>query len=72
MWLLIVYDVLRYEVHIPLVLVGGGLLVFALITQLFPLSILWGGVVFFGFFMLMYWGAKWLVQIKYQLKEEGI
>lgn len=70
--LLVVYDVLWYEVHIPLVIAGVVVLIWWLMLDLFPLSILWWAVVFLSFFILMYWSAKRLVQVKYQLKEEWI
>lgn len=70
--LLLVYDVLRYEVHIPLVLLGVVLFVGAMIWGVFDLGIIWGGIWFFVFFLLMYWIAKIMVRVKYGIHEEGI
>lgn len=70
--LLLVYDVLRYEVHIPLVILGAAGVGWAVIIGLFPIKILRGAVLFLGFFWIMYIAAKLLVKIKYDIKEEGI
>ena len=72
LWLLLVYDVLWYEVHIPLVIFGGVLIAVALGFWIFDWSILVDGIWFFAFFFWMYWLAKVLVHVKYGLKEEGI
>lgn len=72
LWLLLVYDVLWYEVHIPLVLLWGGLSIFAMFLGLIPRASLMGGVSFLIFFLLMYLFARGLVQLKYGVKEEGL
>ena len=72
LWLLLVYDVLWYEVHIPLVIFGGVLIAVALGFWIFDWSILVDGIWFFVFFFGMYWIAKVLVYIKYRVNEEGI
>lgn len=72
LWLLLVYDVLRYEVHIPLVALGSLLVVGAIWWGFFDIGILWTGIWFFVFFLFMYWLAKFIVRIKYGLEEEWI
>ena len=65
LWLLLVYDVLWYEVHIPLVLVGMGSFWVGLLAGLFPIKILWWGLVFLMFFLLLYGAARRIVKVKY-------
>lgn len=72
LWLLLVYDVLWYEVHIPLVIFWGTLILTAIWFNIFDWNILLEGIWFFVFFFWMYWLAKAIVQVKYGLKEEGI
>lgn len=72
LWLLLVYDVLRYEVHIPLVIFGWIIVLIAASMKLFSFSILRWGLSFLLFFLLMYVGAKMLVRIMYKVDEEGI
>lgn len=72
LWLLLVYDVLRYEVHIPLVFVGMGTFWVGLLAGLFPMKILWWGLVFLMFFLLLYGAARRVVKVKYWVKEEGL
>ncbi len=72
LWLLIVYDVLWFEVHIPLLIVASWILIFAMGYGLFPWNALWGGLAFVFFFWLLYRFAKFWVQVKYQTDEEGL
>ena len=72
LWLLLVYDVLWYEVHIPLVLVGMGSFWVGLLARFFPMKILWWGLVFLLFFLLLYGAARRVVKVKYWVKEEGL
>ena len=72
LWLLLVYDVLWYEVHIPLVLVGMGTFWVGLLAGLFPMKILWWGLVFLMFFLLLYGVARRVAKVKYWVKEEGL
>lgn len=72
LWLMIVYDILWYEIHLPLLL-GVNLILFVAIAMgFFPWSSLRWGFFFLIFFILLYWFAKWRVAIRYQVKEEGI
>lgn len=72
LWLMIVYDVLWYEIHIPLLLGVNVSLIVAMIMGLFPWTSLRWGLIFLIFFVLLYWFAKWRVALRYQIKEEGI
>lgn len=72
LWLLLVYDVLWYEVHIPLVMLWGVLTLGAMIVSILPRGSFLGGISFLLFFLLMYAFARGLVQFKYGVKEEGL
>lgn len=72
LWLLVVYDVLWFEVHIPLLIIASWILFFAMGYGIFPRYALWWGVIFVIFFWILYWIAKFWVQIKYQENEEGL
>lgn len=72
LWLLLVYDVLWYEVHIPLLIMGAFILIFAMIIGEISWQSLWWGGVFLLFFLLMYFFAKGMVRWKYGLQEEGL
>ena len=72
LWLLVVYDVLWFEVHIPLLIIASWILIFAMGYWNFPRYALWWGVIFVVFFWMLYWIAKFWVQIKYQENEEGL
>lgn len=72
LWLMLVYDVLRYEVHLPLLIGLNLVLVLAMAMGLFPWASLWGALIFFVFFFALYWFAKWWVAVRYQVQEEGI
>lgn len=72
LWLMIVYDVLRYEIHIPLLLGVNIVLFLAMAMGHFPWASLRWGLIFLIFFALLYRFAKWRVAMKYQVKEEGI
>lgn len=72
LWLLVVYDVLWFEVHIPLLIISSWILIFAMGYWIFPRYALWWGVIFVVFFWMLYWIAKFWVQIKYQENEEGL
>lgn len=72
LWLLVVYDVLWFEVHIPLLIIASWILIFAMGYGIFPRYALWWGLIFVVFFWILYWIAKFWVQIKYQENEEGL
>lgn len=72
LWLLVVYDVLWFEVHIPLLIIASWILIFAMGYGIFPRYALWWGLIFVIFFWMLYWIAKFWVQIKYQENEEGL
>lgn len=72
LWLLVVYDVLWFEVHIPLLIIASWILFFAMGYGIFPRYALWWGLTFVIFFWMLYWIAKFWVQIKYQENEEGL
>ena len=72
LWLLLIYDVLRYEVHLPLLLIISGVLILALWCWLFSRQALRGGVSFLLIFLLLYRLAKQRVKAKYHNNEEGI
>lgn len=72
LWLLVVYDVLWFEVHIPLLIIASWILIFAMGYGIFPRYALWWGLTFVIFFWILYWIAKFWVQVKYQENEEGL
>lgn len=72
LWLMLVYDVLWFEVHVPLLICASILLLFAMGYGLFPWNALWWGLIFLLFFWLLYWFAKFWVQSKYNIDEEGL
>ena len=72
LWLLLIYDVLRYEVHLPLLIIISGVLILALWCWLFAWQALWGGISFLLIFLLLYRLAKRRVKAKYHNNEEGI
>lgn len=72
LWLLLVYDVLWYEVHIPLVIFGGIGVVIAASLGLVSFSIFRWSLLFFAFFLFMYIGAKRLVKLRYKVDEEWV
>lgn len=72
LWLMIVYDVLRYEVHIPLLILWMIILLIAIEQGMFPLETLWWGVIFLIFFLILYVWAKIFVRVIYWVKEEWV
>ena len=72
LWLLLIYDVLRYEVHLPLLIIISGVLILALWCWLFAWQALWGGISFLLIFLLLYRLAKRRVKAKYHNNGEGI
>lgn len=72
LWLLLIFDVLRYEVHMPLVIIGMTTAGIGMMSGLFPWELLGVAISFFASFYLMYRAAKAMVRVKYHVKEEGI
>ena len=58
--------------HIPLLIIASWILIFEMGYWNFPRYALWWGVIFVVFFWMLYWIAKFWVQIKYQENEEGL
>lgn len=72
LWLMIVYDVIRYELHIPLLILATIILLLAIERGLFQWSALRWGVIFLMLFVLLYYFWKQLVKIRYHVDEEWL
>jgi len=70
LWLMVVYSVLRYEIHIPLLFLWVIILFIALLFGMFPYSSLWWGLILFLIFLVLYFVARQLVRFKYHLDED--
>lgn len=74
-WLLLlmaIYDILWYEIHIPLLMLAIVILLWALLCWLFPYSSLRWGLILFLVFFCIYRISYLYVWIKYKVKEEWL
>ena len=72
LWLIVVYSVLWYEIHIPLLLFWSAILIIAMCFWLFSFSSLWWGVILFWIFLILYFLARQLVRLRYHIDEDGM
>lgn len=72
LWLMIVYSVMWYEIHFPLLFFCRALLVFAMIKWLFPWNILRWWVALFFTFIVLYFMARQVVKYRYHVNEDWL
>ena len=72
LWLMIVHSVMWYEIHIPLLIVWFSILIIAMRNWLFDRNVLRWWVILFFVFLILYFFARWLVRIRYHVKEDGL
>jgi prepilin signal peptidase PulO-like enzyme (type II secretory pathway) len=72
LWLMVVYSVLWYEIHIPLLLIWFSILLIGMWKWLFSRECLRWWVVLFCVFLMLYCMARQLVKIRYHIKEDGM
>ena len=65
-------DIVRYEVHIPLIIFWVLLVILMLVFWIYERSILWWAVVFFLVFLVLYYGWLFYTKIKYNIEEEWV
>lgn len=70
LWLMVVYSVLWYEIHIPLLLFLCGVLLIGFFSWLYPRSSLRGGVVLFVLFLALYFLWRQIVRFRYHVNED--
>jgi prepilin signal peptidase PulO-like enzyme (type II secretory pathway) len=72
LWLMVVHSVLWYEIHMPLLFVWFAALIIAIRNWLFQRDVLWWWVALFIVFLVLYFMAKWVVRIRYHVKEDWL
>ena len=65
-------DVIRYEVHVPLIIFWEILVLIAFFLWLYEWSNLWWAVVFFLIFLCLYYGSLFYTKYKYKTEEEWV
>ena len=65
-------DIIRYEVHIPLIILWVLLVLLSFIFWIYEWSNLQGAVVFFVVFLILYYGSLFYTKIKYNIEEEWV
>ena len=72
LWLMVVYSVLWYEIHIPLLLIWFSILLIWMQKWLYSRECLWWWVALLCVFLILYFMARQLVKIRYHIKEDGM
>ncbi len=65
-------DIIRYEVHVPLIIFWEILVLIAFLLWLYEWSNLWWAVVFFVIFLCLYYGSLFYTKYKYKTEEEWV
>lgn len=65
-------DIIRYEVHIPLIVFWMMLVVLSMCFWLYEWYYLWWAVVFLFIFFILYFVTLWYIRRKYKTEEEWV